>query len=74
MFGLGMPEFIILAIIGAVIVLPNWMIFKKAGFPGWLGLLMVIPFINVLLEYFLAFADWPIHRELDNLRKIRERV
>ena len=31
-------------LLGAVlIVLPFWKIFAKAGFPGWFGLLMVVP-------------------------------
>lgn len=69
MFGLGLPEFIIMAIIGAVIVLPNWKIFSKAGFSGWWSLLMIVPVINILLEYYLAFAEWPVHKDLANLRK-----
>lgn len=68
MFGLGLPEFIIMVIIGVVIALPNWKIFSKAGFSGWWSLLMVVPVVNILLEYYLAFAEWPIHRELTNLK------
>ncbi len=71
MFGLGVPEFIIMAIIGVVIVLPNWKIFTKAGFSGWWSLLMAVPIINIFLEYYLAFAEWPMHSELDNLKKPR---
>ncbi len=69
MFGLGLPELVIIMIIGIVIVLPNWKIFSKAGFSGWWSLLMVFPIINILLEYYLAFAEWPIQRELSVLRK-----
>lgn len=69
MLGLGIPEFIIMAIIGVVIVLPNWKIFSKAGFSGWWSLLMIVPFINILLEYYLAFAEWPLQRELKKLKQ-----
>jgi uncharacterized membrane protein YhaH (DUF805 family) len=69
MFGLGFPELIIFVIIGIIIVLPNWKIFSKAGFSGWWSLLMIVPFIAVILEYYLAFAEWPIHRELLILKK-----
>ncbi len=69
MFGLGLPELVIIMIIGIVIVLPNWKIFSKAGFSGWWSLLMVVPIINILLEYYLAFAEWPIQREMSVLRK-----
>ncbi len=72
MIGLGMPELLIIAIIGIIIVLPNWKVFSKAGFSGWWSLLMIVPIMNVLLEYYLAFAEWPIHRELLILRKQAE--
>ena len=42
-----------------VVILPFWFIFPKAGFPKWLTLLMLVPLINVILLYFLAFAKWP---------------
>ena len=69
MFGLGIPEFIIMIIIGVVIVLPNWKIFSKAGFPGWLSFIMIIPIANILLEYYFAFSKWPVITELESLRK-----
>ena len=56
----GKPE---LAVIGllflVVLVLAFWKIFKKAGFSPWLGLLMLVPFVNFLSLCFLAFSDWP---------------
>jgi hypothetical protein len=39
---------------------PAWRICAKAGFPGALGLLILVPLVNLLLLYFLAFADWPV--------------
>ncbi len=72
MYGLGLPELTIIAIIGIIIILPNWKMFSKAGFSGWWSLLMIVPVINILLEYYLAFAEWPIHRELLMLRKQSE--
>ncbi len=39
-----------------------WRIFSKAGFPGAIGLLMFIPVANLIMPIFLAFSDWPIHR------------
>lgn len=74
MFGFGLQELIILAIIGVVVVLPNWKIFTKAGFSGWLSLIMIVPFINILLEYYLAFSEWPVHRELAKFKKLAEGV
>lgn len=43
----------------AILVVPFWRISQKAGNSGWLGLLIVVPFANLIFLYFLAFADWP---------------
>lgn len=42
-----------------VCVIPFWKIFRKAGFPPALSLLMPVPGVNLVLLYILAFADWP---------------
>jgi hypothetical protein len=51
--------FLWLIIVGLIIVLPFWKIFTKAGFPGPLAILVIIPFVNILMIFFLAFAEWP---------------
>ena len=40
-------------------VIAFWKICSKAGFPGALGLLMIIPITNIILPLYLAFAEWP---------------
>ncbi|MDA7086810.1 hypothetical protein PH586_10495 [Pseudomonas sp. SA3-5] len=45
-----------------LITLPFCLIFKKAGYSQWLGLLMVVPIVNFVLLYFLAFSSWPAER------------
>ena len=35
------------------------LICRKAGFPGWFGLLFLIPIVNIILLYYVAFARWP---------------
>jgi len=48
-------------LIGSLIVIvPYWMIFKKAGFPAFLGILMVVPGVNIALLYVLAFSQWKV--------------
>ncbi len=43
----------------AVIVVPFWRICTKAGYSGWLSLLVVIPIVNVVFFYYLGFSEWP---------------
>jgi len=43
-------------------------IFKKAGYNFWLGLLMILPLVNLIWLIVFAFSTWPIHQELQSLR------
>lgn len=65
---IGVPEMIIIlcfvGFIGVVAILPFWMIFSKAGFSGWMSLTQLVPLIHVVALFHLAFAEWPIQREL----------
>jgi len=44
-------------------------IFAKAGYHWALGLLILVPLANLVVPFFLAFADWPAQRELRELRQ-----
>lgn len=57
--GMGLLWMILM---GVVVVIPFWRICAKAGYPGALSLLVLIPLVNLAFFYFLAFAQWPIHR------------
>jgi len=59
----GLLELVIILLVAFVLVFPFWKISTKAGFPGWFSLAMVIPGLNMLFPFFLAFADWPSLRE-----------
>jgi len=41
-----------------------WNIFKKAGYHGAVGLLMLVPIANIIMLAILAFGEWPIYRRL----------
>ena len=45
-----------------------WKIFAKAGYSGAMGLLMFVPIANIIVLCMLAFAEWPILKELNYLR------
>jgi glycerol-3-phosphate acyltransferase PlsY len=67
-FGLGIPESAAIAVLAAIVILPFWKIFSKAGYPGALAIVMMIPILNLIMLVFLAFSEWPILRELQALR------
>lgn len=47
----------------AIIVIPFWKIYSKAGFSKWLSLLMIVPLINLIVLYVVAFSAWPAQRQ-----------
>jgi hypothetical protein len=56
-------------IVAAIKVLIFCKIFSKAGYCWALGLLMLVPIANIIAAFFLAFADWPIRKELRLLKQ-----
>ena len=51
---------LVIGMIGLILtVVPFWRITSKAGFPGWLSVLSIVPLINIGFLFFLAFARWP---------------
>ena len=59
---LGSLAFWLLLIPVVIVILPFWRIFQKAGYSGFLSLLMLVPVVNLVMLYFLAFSDWPATR------------
>jgi hypothetical protein len=50
---------LVMLVFAALVIVPFWFIFGKAGFPRWLSLLMVVPIANIVMLYVLAFSAWP---------------
>lgn len=46
-------------IIAFIVIIPSWRICQRAGYSGWLGILAIVPMINLALLYFMAFSSWP---------------
>jgi len=76
------PVFVVLLIVFAVFValivvavkvLIFCKIFSKAGYSWALGLLMLVPIANIIMAFFLAFADWPVRKELRRLKQQQEK-
>jgi len=51
-----------LVIAAIAVVIPLWRICARLGFPPWISLAALVPLANVLLLYFLAFAEWPMEK------------
>ena len=71
MFGIGGAELGVLLFAVILVIsglLPLWRICSKAGFSGWLSLTFLVPVVNIVVWYYLAFAEWPVHRELKALK------
>lgn len=47
-----------------LVVVPFWKICEKAGYSGWLSLLIMVPLVNIGFLFYLAFSDWPRDRNL----------
>ncbi|MCT7375803.1 hypothetical protein [Chelativorans salis] len=43
----------------AIIIVPFWQIFPRAGWHPAVSLLMVVPLLNILILWALAFKRWP---------------
>jgi len=44
-------------------------IFSKAGYSWALGLLILVPIANIIMAFYLAFADWPVQKQVRQLRQ-----
>jgi len=60
----GSLELLVVLFFAVFTVIPFWMICSKAGYPGWISLAVLIPVLNLLLLFFLAFSDWPALRRV----------
>lgn len=63
--------FLVALIVIAITLVVYCKIAAKMGYSWALGLLMVVPIANIVLLLYLAFADWPIQRELRQLKQQR---
>jgi hypothetical protein len=46
-----------------IAVVPFWRICNRVGHSPWLSLLVIVPVINLIFIYYLAFGDWPSDRK-----------
>jgi|SRR6478609_1023621 hypothetical protein len=56
------------AAVWVVFVIAYIKIISRAGYSGWWVLIMLVPIVNVVMLLVFAFKEWPIQRELRELR------
>jgi hypothetical protein len=65
--GIGPLELVVIFFGGILTILvqviPFWKICTRAGFPGPLSLLMILPLVNIIFPFYIAFSEWPVMRE-----------
>jgi uncharacterized membrane protein len=47
-------------IMWVIVIIPFWQIYKKAGFPPAIALLMIVPLANIITLYVVAFSQWKV--------------
>ncbi len=62
-------SFVFVLILFVILVAAYYVIIKKTGYNPWLSLLILIPGIGgLIILIMLIFTEWPIQRELRDLR------
>jgi hypothetical protein len=57
-------------VIAVLIAVVYCKIYSKAGYPWAMGLLMLIPIVNLVMMLILAFSEWPIQKQLRQLQQM----
>lgn len=59
MNNIGLPGLLMALVWLVVLVVPFFQLWKRTGHSGWIALLMVLPLVNLVMLYVLAFKRWP---------------
>jgi hypothetical protein len=63
-----MAVMVFIVVFSLAAMIPWFFIYKKAGYHPAMGCLMFVPIVNLVMMFVLAFSEWPIERDLRNLR------
>ena len=69
MNNIGLPGLLMLIIYAAIVVVPFFQLWKRTGHSGWISLLMLLPIVNLVMLYVLAFKRWPALETSPNVEK-----
>lgn len=59
MNNVGVPGLLMIIVYVAIVIVPFYQLWKRTGHNGWISLLMLIPVVNLIMLYVLAFKEWP---------------
>ncbi|MBD3626289.1 MAG: DUF805 domain-containing protein [Rhodobacteraceae bacterium] len=59
-FYMHVSGWLFMAFWAIVIVAPFYALWRRTGHSGWLALLMLVPVVNLIMLYVLAFKRWPV--------------
>jgi len=60
---MGLPSLLMMVVYMAIVVVPFYQIWKRTGHNGWIAVLMLVPLVNVIMLYVIAFKQWPIEQK-----------
>lgn len=63
MSNMGFPGLLLMFVMIALVIVPFWKLWQRTGHSGAISLLMVVPVLNVVMLYVLAFKKWPIEND-----------
>jgi hypothetical protein len=49
-------------IVVVISIIPFWKICERVGHSPWLSLLLLVPLVNLIFIYYIAFGEWPSQR------------
>ena len=50
-------------IFAVIAVVPFWRLCGRVGYSPWASLMVLVPLVNLVFIYYLAFAAWPSDRK-----------
>ena len=57
--GFGAFDALFIVVLLVLVVVPYWKLWQRTGHSGAWGLLMVVPLVNIISLWVLAFKRWP---------------
>ncbi|KAA0080919.1 hypothetical protein CIW54_22915 [Paraburkholderia sp. T12-10] len=53
---------IVFPLLLALYLVPAVRILRKAGYSGWLSLVLFVPLLNLIMYWVFAFVKWPLEQ------------